>query len=167
MTVEVGYITSWRRKIFLTLIFAIVFFGISSSVCTAYIPIKIFANIISLFVLFICVIMFVFVLADKNDRYAGKGTADIKEGIFVYGDKKRHYEIRLADIKKVDIEKISLGNAGEEKKPIAYRILIQTHKKKYYIESERARGRKYNEVDLYRLYIYLQDKISNQGGKQQ
>ncbi|GEM_PF-228927 len=166
MTVEVGYITSWRKRVFFTLVFSLVAFGIISTLCTGYIPIKILGNIISIFALFMCIILFVLALADKNDRYAGKGTADIKDDRFVYCDKKRHYEIYLRDIKKVDIENISIGNAGGQGKPIAYRILIQTPKRKYYIESDRARGREYNEVDLYRLYIYLQENINSQGGKQ-
>ena len=46
-------------------------------------------------------------------------------------------------------------------KILAYKMLIKTDKKKYYIESERAFGREYNEVDLHRLYIYLQENLSN------
>jgi len=66
----------------------------------------------------------------------------------------------LSDIKKVDMEKIVMGE-NTAPKILAYKMLIRTDKKKYYIESERAFGREYNEVDLHRLYIYLQENLSN------
>lgn len=159
MTVEVGYITSWRRAIFFSLVGAIVLFGLASTICSAYVGITILGNIISVGVLIICIGIFILVIADKNGKYTGKGTGDINDGIFIYSDKKRHYEIALNDIKKVDIETITMGNSGGNGKTVAYRILIKTDKKKYYIESDRAAGREYNEVDLYRLYIYLQENL--------
>ena len=159
MTVEVGYITSWRRAIFFSLIGSIIIFGLASAVCSAYIGIPFVGNIISVGVLVLCIAMFIMVLADRKGRYAGKGTGNIQDGIFIYSDKKRHFEIPLKDIKKVDVENILIGNASGSGKPLAYRVLIKTAKKKYYIESDRAAGREYNEVDLHRLYTYLQENI--------
>lgn len=159
MTVEVGYITSWRRAIFFSLVGAIVLFGLASSLCAAYVSIAFLGNIISVGILVLCIAMFILVLADRKGRYTGKGTGNIQDGIFIYSDKKRHFEISLKDIKKVDMERIFMGNSGGNGKPLAYRLLIKTDKKKYYIESDRASGREYNEVDLHRLYIYLQEHI--------
>lgn len=159
MTVEVGYITSWRRAIFFSLIGAIVLFGLASSLCEAYVSIAFLGNIISVGILVLCIAVFILVLADRKGRYTGKGTGNIQDGIFIYSDKKRHFEISLKDIKKVDMERIFMGNSGGNGKPLAYRLLIKTDKKKYYIESDRAAGREYNEVDLHRLYIYLQEHM--------
>lgn len=163
MTVEVGYITSWRKAVFFSLIVSVVFFGTVSTLCTAYLPIKLIANIVSAGALVLCIAGFIMVLADKGGRYTGKGTGNIDNGVFVYSDKKRHFEIPIRDIKKTDVEKILLGNSNTSAKPIAYRMLIKTDKKKYYIESDKALGREYNEVDLYRLYIYLQENINRIG----
>ena len=157
MTVEVGYITSWRRAIFFSLIISIILFGTVSTVCSAYIGIALVCNIISVGVLVICIALFILVLADKGSWYSGKCCGNIDNGVFFYNDKKRHFEIPLKDINKVDIENIYIGNSNAAGKPLAYRLLIQTGKKKYYIESDRAAGREYNEVDLHRLYIYLQE----------
>lgn len=154
MKVEVGYITSWRRAIFFTLIISIILFGTASTVSTAYIGAGLISNIISVGVLVICIGSFVLVLADKWNRYSGIGTASVIDGVFSYNDRKRHFEIRLDNISKLDMENICIGREGGN--PIAYRLMIGAGKKKYYIESDRAAGRAYNEVDLFRLYIMLQ-----------
>lgn len=158
MKVEVGYITAWRRAIFFTFIFSIILFGTVSSIASAYIG-GIVSNIISVGILLVCVAFFILVLADKWDKYSGLGIAEIKDGVFIYEDKKRHYKIKLEDIKKVDIENVKTGE--NLKTILAYRILIQTVKnKKYYIESDRASGREYNEVDIYNLYLYLMENTN-------
>lgn len=157
MKVEVGYITSWRRAIFITVIIAITVFGLVSTVSTAYLGAGLVSNIISVGALVLCIGLFILVLADKWNHYSGYGTAAIEDGIFTYNDKKHHYEIKISDIKKIDMEKITTGREGG--KPLAYRMLIKTERKKYYIESERAAGCEYNEVDLYRLYLYLNQNM--------
>ncbi len=159
MTVEVGYITSWRRAIFFSLIGSVILFGTASTLCSAYISIKFLGNIISVGVLVLCIAGFILVLADKNNRYTGKGTGNIENGIFVYSDKKRHFEIPVKDIKKIDMENMYIGSSTAGGKPLSYKLLIKTDKKKYYIESDRASGREYNEVDLHRLYIFLQENV--------
>ena len=155
MKVEVGYRTSWRRAIFFSVIFSIVLFGVASTVSASCIGAGLVSNVISVGVLVVCIGLFILVLADKWNRYTGTGTATIENGVFSYNDRKRHFDISLDEIKKLDMEEIVMGSQGS--KPIAYRLLIQTGKKKYYIESDRASGRKYNEVDLHRLYIMLQE----------
>lgn len=157
MKVEVGYITSWRRAIFFTLIIAVVIFGTASTVSASLLGAGLVSNIISVGALVLCIGLFILVLADRWNRYSGSGTASIEDGLLTYHDRKRHFEIKLKDIKKLDIEEITLGREGG--KPLAFRILIQTDKKKYYIESDRAAGRAYNEVDLYRLYLYVQKNM--------
>lgn len=153
MKVEVGYITSWRRAIFITVIFSIIVFGLASTISTSVIGAGIISNMISVGALVLCIGLFILVLADKWHRYEGYGTAAIEDGVFTYNDKKHSFEIKISDMKKVDMENITIGREGG--RILAYRLLIKTDKKKYYIESEHAAGRKYNEVDLYRLYLYI------------
>lgn len=157
MKVEIGYITSWRRAIFFTLVISIALFGTASTLCTSYMGVGLVSNIVSVGVLVLCIGAFILVLSDRWNRYTGVGTAAIEDGRLVYNDRKRHFSIPIDSIKKVDIEGIIMGREGS--KPIAYRILIRTNKKKYYIESDRAAGREYNEVDLHRLYLYIKENI--------
>lgn len=157
MKVEIGYITSWRRAIFFVMVLAIMVFGTASTLSAAVIGSGIVSNLIAVGALVLCIALFILVLADKWNRYSGYGTAAIDDGVFTYNDRKRHYKIRLCDISKVDMERITIGNEGG--RVLAYRLLIKTSGRKYYIESERAAGRDYNEVDLHRLYIYLQENI--------
>lgn len=154
MQVKVGYITSWRRAIFFTLVFSIMIFGSASTLCNHQIGPGLVSNAVSVGVLFLCIIFFVMVLADYFGRYEGIGNALIQDGRLVYHDKKRHIDIAIKDIRKLDMEPIVIGQ--QDRPPIAYRMLIQVEKKKYYIESERARGANYDETDLYNLYIKLQ-----------
>lgn len=161
MTVRVGYITRWRRAIFLALVFDIILFGLGSSLGTVLFGKGIRANMLSVLLLIIGIVIFLLVLADKWEWFEGEGTAIIENGKFSYNDKKKHINVKLSDIKKVDIEKIVMGE-NTAPKVLAYKLLIKTDKKKYYIESERAQGREYNEVDLHRLYIYLQENLNKQ-----
>lgn len=158
MKVKVGYITSWRRAIFFVLVMCIVVFGLSSTVCARFIPTPVISNIVSVGVLLVCIALFILVLSDKWARYEGEGIAAIEDGTFTYHDKKRHIQVALIDIKNVDMKPITLGQTSQT--ILAYQLLIQMNhgKKKYVIESERARGQAYNEVDLHRLYIWLQEK---------
>ncbi len=161
MTVRVGYITRWRRAIFLSVVLSIVIFGLGSSCGTILLGKGIQTNMLNVLLLIVCIILVLLVVADKWDWFEGEGTADISNGRFSYNDKKKHISLMLSDIKKVDIEKIVMGE-NTAPKVLAYRMLIKTEKKKYYIESERALGREYNEVDLHRLYIYLQENLNKQ-----
>ncbi len=161
MTVRVGYITSWRRAIFAAVVFAIVLFGLGSSLGIVLFGKGIQANVLNVLMLILGIVIFILVLADKWEWFEGDGTAVIQDGKFSYNDKKKHINIALADIKKVDMEKIVMGE-NTSPKVLAYRMLIKTDKKKYYIESERALGQEYNEVDLHRLYIFLQENLNKQ-----
>ena len=161
MTVKIGYITRWRRAIFLTLIFVVVMFGLGSSIGVVLFGKGIQSNAIGLFFLLIGIVIFLLVLADKWEWFEGEGTAVVSDGIFSYNDKRNHIKVKLTDIKKVDIEKIVMGETTAPK-VLAYKLLIKTDKKKHYIESERAYGREYNEVDLHRLYIFLQENLNKQ-----
>ena len=111
---------------------------------------------VSVAALLLCIVVFVLVLSDKWERVEGEGIAAIENGEFTYHDKKRHIEIAMDDIKSVDIKPITLGQTS--KTNLAYLLVIKTNKKKYQIESERARGQAYDEVDLHRLYIWIQEK---------
>ena len=154
MKVKVGYITRWRRAIFFTLVACIVVFGLVSTVCAKLIEAALVSNMVSVAALLLCIV--VFVLSDKWERFEGEGIAAIENGEFTYHDKKRHIEIAMDDIKSVDIKPITLGQTS--KTNLAYLLVIKTNKKKYQIESERARGQAYDEVDLHRLYIWIQEK---------
>ena len=154
MKVKVGYITRWRRAIFFTLVACIVVFGLVSTVCAKLIEAALVSNMVSVAALLLCIVVFVLVLSDKWERFEGEGIAAIENGEFTYHDKKRHIEIAMDDIKSVDIKPITLGQTS--KTNLAYLLVIKTNKKKYQIESERARGQAYDEVDLHRLYIWIQ-----------
>ena len=153
MKVKVGYITRWRRAIFFTLVACIVVFGLVSTVCAKLIEAALVSNMVSVAALLLCIVVFVLVLSDKWERFEGEGIAAIENGEFTYHDKKRHIEIAMDDI---DIKPITLGQTS--KTNLAYLLVIKTNKKKYQIESERARGQAYDEVDLHRLYIWIQEK---------
>lgn len=156
MKTTVGYITSWRRMIFWTLVFSIILFGLASTLCTTYIGPGLVSNIISVGVLVICIGIFILVIGDKWNKFTGEGFAAISDEVLVYNDKKRHFNIKLSDIKKIDIENIKTGS--QSKTVLAYRIVIKTSNKKYYIESDRALGRQMTEMDLYNLYLFLMEK---------
>lgn len=159
MTVKVGYITKWRKAIFFALVLSIILFGVGSSLGVVFFGRGIRANAISMFMLLLGIVFFILILADKWSWFEGEGTAVISEGRFSYNDKKKHINVNLSDIKKVDMEKIVMGE-NTAPKVLAYKLLIKTDRKKYYIESERAYGREYNEVDLHRLYIYIQENLN-------
>ncbi|MBE5933199.1 MAG: hypothetical protein E7263_07250 [Lachnospiraceae bacterium] len=159
MTVRVGYITKWRRTIFLSIVLSIILFGLGTSIGNMLLGKGIQTNMLSVLILIGCIALVLIVIADKWEWFEGEGTADISNGKFSYNDKKKHISVNLSDIKKVDIEKIVMGE-NTAPKVLAYKLLIKTNKKKYYIESERAYGREYNEVDLHRLYIYLQENLN-------
>lgn len=157
MKYTVGYITSWRKALFFTFVFSMMIFGIALSVCGSAIGIGMVSNIICIGVMLVCIVLVLLVYFDKWDRYVGEGTAAFDDESFTYNDRKRHISIPLADIKKVDIVPVKLGEGLRT--PIAYSVLIATAKKKYYIESERALGRDYKELDVFNLYLELQKKV--------
>jgi hypothetical protein len=159
MKAKIGYITAWRRAIFFTVIIDIIIFGTISSVATGAVG-GIAANMLSVAALLLCAIITVLVVADKGDRYSDVGTAVIDGESFIYNDRKRHINIKLSDIKKVDIEKICVKYNGP---PTAYRIFIKTDRKKYYIESDRAAGRDYTEMGINELYIYINQALNKSG----
>ncbi len=156
MKVEVGYITAWRRAIFFTFIISIVIFGTVSSIASSVLN-GLAGKLLILIAILLCIVLFILVISDKWDKYTGIGIGEIKDGVLIYEDRKRHFKIKLDDIKKVDIEKIKWGE--NIKGVLAYRILIKTDKKKYYIESERAGGREYDEVELHKLYLYIMENM--------
>ncbi|MDE6024582.1 MAG: hypothetical protein K2G45_03925 [Lachnospiraceae bacterium] len=158
MKAEVGYITAWRRGIFFSFIAAIVIFGLVNTLVGAYIGIVIVKNIIGVFALLVGIVLVIAAIGDPMERYTGEGQLDILENTIKYEDKKRSFTLKPTDIKNVDIQPIYIGQRGTS--PLAYRIVIDTGKKKYYIESDRARGRQYNEVGIYKLYVCLQENIS-------
>ncbi len=158
MKAEVGYITAWRRGIFFSFIGAIILFGVVNTLAGAYIKIVLVQNIIGVFALLVGIVIVIAVIGDPLKRYIGEGQLDILENTIRYEDKKRKFTLKPENIKTVDIQPIYIGQNGTA--PLAYRIMIDTGKKKYYIESDRARGRQYNEVELYKLYLCLQENIS-------
>lgn len=159
MKAEVGYITSWRRGIFFSLVAAIIFFGITNMVMQANVEVALVRNAVGVFALILGIFFVLFVVADPKGLYEGQGEVSITDEFVEYKDKKRKFKVKRNEVKKVDIKPIYLGQ--NEMKTLAYMIIVDTGKKKYYIESDRARGRQYNEVDLYRLYLYLQENISS------
>lgn len=161
MTVKIGYITRWRQAIFFTMILDIIIFGLGTSILRMALGTGIQSNMASVFLLILCVILLLLVIADKWSWFDGEGTGNIQDGNFTYKTKKKSFSVKLTDIKKVDMEKIVIGETTSSK-VIAYKMLIKTNKKKYYIESDRAYGREYNEVDLHKLYIYLQENLNKQ-----
>ena len=80
MKTTVGYITSWRRMIFWTLVFSIILFGLASTLCTTYIGPGLVSNIISVGVLVICIGLFILVIGDKWNKFTGEGFAVISDG---------------------------------------------------------------------------------------
>ena len=134
----------------------IVVFGLVSTVCAKLIEAALVSNMVSVAALLLCIVVFVLVLSDKWEALRAKESPRLRTGEFTYHDKKRHIEIAMDDIKSVDIKPITLGQTS--KTNLAYLLVIKTNKKKYQIESERARGQAYDEVDLHRLYIWIQEK---------
>lgn len=156
MKVRVGYITAWRRAIFFSLVAAIIFFGTISTASSYLIGVALISNMLGVLALLGGVILVLFVVGDRALRFEGFGEADFTGGRFVYKDKKRKLDIKLSDIKNVDIEEIALGQNGFV---LAYQLVIRTEKRKYYIESERTFKKTYQETDLYNLYLELQKQI--------
>lgn len=156
MKYKVGYITAWRKSFFGTIILFLMVFGIIATVAPAIISIAIASNMLCAVTFIGGIILCLLVYADRGDRFTGFGVADFSEEELSYSDKKRHFSIKYSDIKKLDIEEILLiQNAG----PFAFRIMIKTDRKTFYIESDRACGRAYNDTDIYNLYLELQRRI--------
>ncbi len=158
MKAEVGYITSWRRGIFFSFVAAIIFFGLVSTITQAYVETVLIRNIVGVFALLVGIVFVFLIVADPKGIYEGQGELEITAERISYKDKKRSFDLKREDIKSIDIKPVYFGQ--NEKTLLAFHIVIDTGKKKYYIESDRAKGRKYNEVDLYRLYLYLQENVS-------
>ena len=159
MKAEVGHITSWRRGIFFSLVAAIIFFGLTNTIAQTYVETILIRNMIGVFALLIGIVFVLLIVADPKGIYEGQGELEITTEQISYKDKKRSFNLKREDIKSIDIKPVYFGQ--NEKSPLAFHIVIDTGKKKYYIESDRAKGRKYDEVDLYKLYLYLQENVSN------
>jgi hypothetical protein len=157
MKAEIGYITAWRRAIFFSLVIDIILFGTVSTIASTFIG-GIAANMLSVCALLLCGVITLLVVADKWERYSDIGMAVIDDGRLIYNDKKRHINVKLSDIKKVDMEKISIKYDGP---PTAYRILIKTNRKKYYIESDRANGRDFKDMGINELYLYINQALND------
>lgn len=158
MKAEVGYITAWRRGIFFSLVAAIIFFGLAGTITQAYVETILIRNIVGVFALLVGIVFVILIVADPKGIYEGQGELEITTEQISYKDKKRSFNIKREDIKSIDIKPVYFGQ--NEKSILAFHIIIDTGKKKYYIESDRAKGRKYDEVGLYKLYLYLQENIS-------
>ena len=158
MKAEVGYITAWRRGIFFSLVAAIIFFGLAGTITQAYVETILIRNIVGVFALLVGIVFVILIVADPKGIYEGQGELEITTEQISYKDKKRSFNIKREDIKSIDIKPVYLGQ--NEKSILAFHIIIDTGKKKYYIESDRAKGRKYDEVGLYKLYLYLQENVS-------
>lgn len=157
MKAEVGYITAWRRGIFFSLVAAIIFFGLTNTIMQAYVETVLIRNIVGVFALLVGIVFVFLIVADPKGIYEGQGVLEITAEQICYQDKKRSFNIKRENIKSIDIKPIYFGQ--NEKALLAFHIVIDTGKKKYYIESDRAKGRKYDEVDLYKLYLYLQENV--------
>lgn len=157
MKAEIGYIKAWRLSMFFAAIIDIIIFGLGSTIASARVG-GIAANMMSVMILIICIIIFILVYTDKADRFRDIGAAEISDGVLIYEDRKRHYKIPVSDIKKIDMEKICMGRYDGP--PTAYRILLATDKKKYYIESDRAMGRNYNEMGINDIYMYIAEVVN-------
>lgn len=158
MKAEVGYITAWRRGIFFSLVAAIIFFGLAGTITQAYVETILIRNIVGVFALLVGIVFVILIVADPKGIYEGQGELEITTEQISYKDKKRSFNIKREDIKSIDIKPVYFGQ--NEKSILAFHIIIDTGKKKYYIESDRAKGRKYDEVGLYKLYLYLQENVS-------
>lgn len=155
---EIGYIKAWRSTIFLVTVFSMIILGISMSVAGSVFGPGIISGMICLGAIFICIILMIITFADKFRLFEGFAEVEYHEEGFRYKDKKKKIEISYSDIKKLDIQPIKFGEGI--KYVIAYRILIEADNKKFYIESDRAGGRTYTEVDIYKLYLELQKRRS-------
>ena len=91
MTVKVGYITRWRRAIFLSVVVSIVLFGFGSTLGGMILGKGIQANMLNVLMLMGCIILVLLVVADKWDWFEGEGTADVSNGRFEVIDTTRPY----------------------------------------------------------------------------
>lgn len=155
MKVKVGYVTSWRKAVFFSLIGFILFFGFSRTISQSFIGANRITSIISLMAFLIGGIWFVYVCFGSRYKFEGEGILEIKDGQADYRDKKRHFCLPLHAIKKIDILPITFQKQGG--KPLAYQVIVASDKKTYYIESEFVTDQSYDQVDLYKLYLYLQE----------
>lgn len=156
MKYKVGYITAWRKAFFGIIILFLMVFGIIATVAPTVIGVTVVSNMLCVVAFIGGIILCLIVYADRGEKFAGFGIADFSEDELSYSDKKRHFNVKYSDIKKLDIEEIVIiQNTG----PFAYRILIKTDRKTFYIESDRASGRSYNDTDIYNLYLELQRRI--------
>ena len=153
MKVRVGFITAWRRAVFFAVMCGILIVGLGASLGNVFFGKTALANAVGVISLFIALVPFAFIFADRNDRFAGEGEGKVENGIFSYKDKKRSFEIRLDDIKTMDMKDVKMSERS--KTALCYALTIKTEKKTYVIESDKASGRSERDVDLYRLYSYL------------
>ncbi|MBR4514606.1 MAG: hypothetical protein IKO61_06950 [Lachnospiraceae bacterium] len=155
MKVKVGFITAWRRAVFIAVMFGILFVGLGASLGNVFFGKTAIANAIGVLSLFVALIPFALVFADRNDRFTDEGEGRVENGVLFYKDRKRNYEIKLDEIKTMDMKDVKMSERS--KSALCYALTIKTEKKTYIIESDRAAGRSERDVDLYRLYSYLLD----------
>lgn len=161
MEVKVGYITRWRRAIFFSLVMSIVVFGVVSTIGKTLLGAGLACNVVSVAALLLCIVWMLLVVSDYFHRYEGVAVANIQNGKLHYEAGRKKLDIELSAITKLDVQPILSGQTSRT--PLAYRVLIQTGRKKYYIESERAQGRTYSQVDVYRLYQWMQINTTKTG----
>ena len=157
MKYKIGYITALRKAFFWSVLFAIVIFGSISTVASSLIGIVAISNIISAIAFFVGVFVCLLVYADRNDHFTDYGLAAFEEDGFKYSDKKRHFSVKYSDIKRIDLQEIIIR---QNSSAYAYKILIQTDRRMFCIESDRAEGRPYTEMEIYQLYLELQKRIA-------
>ena len=155
MKVTIGYITAWRRAVFLAMVLGIVLFGSASTLATAFLGGGLRANLIGVLALLFAILLWLMVYADRGGHFEGEAEAAVSNGHFFYRDKKRTIECEIADITKLDFKALKASETGRT--VLAYQIIIKTEKKTYTILSDRAAGRSEKEVDLYRLYTALNE----------
>ena len=155
MKVTVGYINAWRHAVFFAMIGGIILFGLCSTVASAVLGGGAAANVIGVTVLIVAIILFLMVYVDKYRLFEGDGEARFENGSLIYRDKKRSFTVPFSEMKILKFEDIKTTEPGRIL--IAYRLVIKTDEKTFFIESDRAAGRKAEEVELYKLYQALLD----------
>ena len=87
MKVRVGFITAWRRAVFFAVMCGILLVGLGASLGNVFFGKTALANAVGVISLFIALVPFAFIFADRNDRFAGEGEGKVENGIFSYKDK--------------------------------------------------------------------------------
>lgn len=153
MKVTIGYIKAWRLAVFLAMVGGIILFGLVSTLATAILGGGAVANAVGVLALLVAIFLFLLVYADKLSLFEGEAEASLDNGKLHYKDKKREFDVPFEKIQLLKFDDVKTTEPGRIL--FAYKLVIKTKDKTYEIESDRAGGRKPEEVDLYRLYQAL------------